>query len=128
MKSLLIPFLLVCFASMPSYSLAQASEVVTTIQHEDMKAALSETIQLLDVRTEAEFKAGHIQGAVNVDAMQANKIESYAENLDKNKAVYLYCHSGGRSRAVSLRLKSLGFTKIYDYSGGYSEWSRQSAQ
>ena len=126
MKSLFFPFLCICFAFATTSISAQNDAIVQVIQFEKLEAALENEIQLLDVRTVGEFKAGHIKGALNIDAMQAEKLENYAQKLDKNKAVYLYCHSGGRSQQASKRLKNIGFAKIYDYSGGYSEWSMKS--
>ena len=42
--------------------------------------------------------------------------------LDKNKEVYLYCETGGRSKFVAKRLKKQGFKNIYDLEGGISNW------
>ena len=126
MKSLFFSLLCISFAVAPTLISAQNNATVQVIQFEELEAALENDIQLLDVRTVGEFKAGHIKGALNIDAMQAEKLENYAQKLDKNKAVYMYCHSGGRSQQASQRLKNIGFAKIYDYSGGYSEWSMKS--
>ncbi len=97
-----------------------------TIQKIDRATVKAEVIgkevQWIDVRTPQEYNAGHIDDAVNFDV----KGESFVEQintLDKNKPIYLYCRRGGRSNRAAEILKSEGFMEIYDYSGGYDEWS-----
>ena len=51
-------------------------------------------------------------------------LEAFALEMDKSQPVYLYCFGGGRSRRASQLLDSLGFSKIYDYSG-HSDWSQK---
>ena len=118
-------FLLVsCICLNVSFIYSQES-VIEVVSYEVIKSKDLQNIQLLDVRTETEYQQGHITGSVNVDALQAGKLEAYAEKLNPSKPVYLYCHSGGRSHNASLRLKKMGFNKIYDYSGGFSDWSQR---
>ena len=97
-----------------------------TIQKIDRATVEAEVIgkevQWIDVRTPQEYNAGHIDDAVNFDI----KGESFVEQintLDKNQPVYLYCRRGGRSNRAAEILKSEGFKEIYDYTGGYEEWS-----
>ena len=51
---------------------------------------------VVDVRTEEEFKTGHIPGAVNVD-VKAPDFEEKVANLDKNKTYLVHCAGGVRS-------------------------------
>ena len=74
-------------------------------------------LQLVDVRTPAEFKGGHINGAINIDFF-SGKFKLKFDKLDKHKPVYMYCRSGGRSRQASRKLHAMGFTEIYDLKGG----------
>jgi rhodanese-related sulfurtransferase len=80
-------------------------------------------VQLLDVRTAAEFNKGAIPGAINLDIRGAEFKEQLGD-FDTDKPIIIYCHSGGRSAKASGILESLGFTQIFDYKGGYSDWSR----
>lgn len=70
---------------------------------------------LLDVRTPAEYDGGHIEGSRNIP-LQC--IES-AVNLisDKNTPLYVYCHSGARSRSATRVLQSLGYRDVTDLGG-----------
>ncbi len=79
---------------------------------------------LLDVRTASEFEEGHIAGAQNIDFLQ-DSFKSNTDQLDKDKPVYVYCKSGGRSAKAVEVLREQGFTKIYELDGGYTAWNRK---
>lgn len=70
---------------------------------------------LLDVRTPQEYREGHIPGSVNVPLQQLDKISSVVEN--KDTVLYVYCHSGARSRQSAARLKHMGYTNINNIGG-----------
>jgi rhodanese-related sulfurtransferase len=78
-------------------------------------------IQLIDVRTLEEFSEGHIASAKNIN-IKSNEFSAQIETLDKTKAVYLYCRSGGRSGQAADILTEMGFTLIYDLEGGITAW------
>jgi rhodanese-related sulfurtransferase len=66
---------------------------------------------LLDVRTPAEFANGHCSGAINIP------VQILSGNLDavpRDRAVVVYCRSGGRSAAAAELLAGAGFTEICD--------------
>jgi rhodanese-related sulfurtransferase len=77
--------------------------------------------QLVDVRTPAEFAAGHLPGAVNIDIYGAD-FEKRLAALDKNAPLYLYCRSGGRSGQALALARSLGFKKAVHLQGGILAW------
>ena len=89
-----------------------------TIQSE----VIGKDVQLVDVRTPMEYGQGHIDDAVNFNINDEGFLNQI-EKLDKNKPVYLYCKLGGRSNRAAELLKSKGFTQIFDYTGGYDDWS-----
>ncbi|MFD2247126.1 rhodanese-like domain-containing protein [Pontibacter ruber] len=74
---------------------------------------------LVDVRTPAEFEAGHLEGAKNADFLSGDFAKEM-QNWDKNKTYYLYCASGNRSGKAAKLMEEAGFKKIYNI-GGYSE-------
>ena len=80
--------------------------------------------QIVDVRTQREYKGGHIAKATNID-ISSNEFEAMASALDKNKPTFVYCLSGSRSKSAVKYLQSQGFTKVYDLPGGMLEWRRQ---
>lgn len=79
-------------------------------------------VQLVDVRSQEEYDAGHIDDAVNFNIINNETFLEQIKELDKDRPVYLYCKMGGRSNRAAQLLKEKGFAKIYDYSGGYNDW------
>jgi len=68
---------------------------------------------VVDVRTPAEFRSGHLQGSKNIPL---NEIKSKVEVIKKwNKPVITVCLSGSRSAAARSVLASAG---IEVYNGG----------
>jgi len=78
-----------------------------------------EGIILLDVRTEEEYKEGHIPDAINIPISES---ESRIGELDKSKKIVVYCRSGGISRTASETLAQNGFENVYNMLGGIEEW------
>jgi phage shock protein E len=78
--------------------------------------------EILDVRTPGEFQSGHLKNARNLDYLGGQFAQALVK-LDKNKAYYLYCASGGRSGSAASQMAAAGFTKVYNL-GGYSSCVR----
>lgn len=76
---------------------------------------------LVDVRSSQEYAAGHIQGAENMDFL-GRQFKARAENLPKEKPIYVYCKSGTRSKMAARTLQKLGFEKVVNLSGGTMGW------
>ena len=105
------------FASLFGSKTSQ-SNAIKLLSPEEFKAqAENKNVQLVDVRTSAEFNGGHIKGAKNIDFF-SGKFNVELNKLNKDKAVYVYCRSGSRSRQTSKKLEAMGFTEIYDLKGG----------
>lgn len=73
------------------------------------------SVQLVDVRTQAEYAAGHIDGFIN---LPVDQLREHLEQLDKTKPVYLVCQSGLRSYIASRILKGSEFACSH-LTGGY---------
>ncbi len=78
---------------------------------------------LLDVRQDWEFRKSHLPGAINIDFM-ADDFDTKISLLPKDVPVFVYCFSGGRSVEAAERLKSSGFKKVYNLTGGISAWEK----
>jgi len=70
---------------------------------------------LLDVRTEQEYREGHIPGSKNVPLHQLDKVEDVAEN--KDGALFVYCYSGARSGRATAQLRRMGYTNVQNIGG-----------
>ncbi|RIV46439.1 rhodanese-like domain-containing protein [Flagellimonas pelagia] len=98
---------------------------ITRVDKEAIKAeVIGKDVQLVDVRTPEEYNAGHIDDAINFDLSNRSAFMKQVETLDKDQPVYVYCLVGSRSAYAAKILRSKGFTKIYDYSGGYNDWMK----
>ena len=86
-----------------------------------------EDVQLIDVRTPAEFAEGHIENAKNIDFYSAN-FDLQIDALDKSIPVILYCKSGRRSAKCVSKLNLKGFKVIYDLQGGINHWGFEGRQ
>jgi len=76
---------------------------------------------VLDVRTQREFDAGHIPGAVNLDVNAPDFPEKVAK-LDKNKTYLVHCGAGVRSAKACDKMSRLAFPKLYNLEGGFKAW------
>lgn len=87
---------------------------VTAISNENNKTKSDNKTVIIDNRTEAEFRAGHIEGAklVPYDVI-AEKIKEVVP--DKNAKIILYCRSGRRSGIALQTLNSLGYKNVENY-------------
>ncbi|WP_324023697.1 rhodanese-like domain-containing protein [Maribacter sp. BPC-D8] len=77
---------------------------------------------LLDVRTPAEFDAGCIDGAVNINWL-SDEFNQQIKGMDKSKKIFVYCKMGGRSLKSQERLVELGFKNVVNLEGGYDAYS-----
>lgn len=79
-----------------------------------------EGVQLVDVRTPAEFAEGHIPGAVNMDVNGA-EFDTQIATLDAERPVALYCRSGRRSKLAADKVAKAGF-EVVELDGGILSW------
>ncbi len=79
-----------------------------------------EKVCFVDVRSEDEFKSGHVPGAICVPL---DRIECGTAELPKNKLVILSCQSGKRSARAHELLKASGYDNLTEMEGGFSAWA-----
>jgi len=79
---------------------------------------------ILDVRSEEEFAAGHVPGAINVPhaAVEA-EVEQLAAYRDLD--VVAYCVAGKRAAIALQVLETHGFHRLWHLDGDYSGWLKQ---
>ena len=75
---------------------------------------------LIDVREPAEFRSGHIPGAVNIPLSQ---LGSKTDGISIDRNVYLYCRSGMRSKQAARVLSGRGYANLAHLQGGISAWN-----
>ncbi len=101
-------------------SMKSATYQVITPEEAKAKMDSGEPYALLDVRTEAEYKEGHIEGAMLIpDTEIASRAAS--ELTNKDETILVYCRTGRRSAAASEQLANMGYTNVLDF-GGIVDW------
>lgn len=99
----------------------------TTVNAESFKEHMTGDVYVLDVRSESEFKGGHIPGAILIDVTKGDFRQKIA-NLDKSKPVLVYCRSGNRSVTASKILRKEGFDTVLNLRRGILEWDGKVAK
>jgi len=76
---------------------------------------------VVDVRTPADFKKGHLLNAVNLPVA---KIGERAGELAKDKAkpLLVYCALGGSAIEAAKSLRKAGYSEVYPLRGGLNGW------
>ncbi len=100
---------------------AQTSTTLTAAEFEKGIAG-NDSIQLLDVRTAGEYKAGHLKNALLADWKDENEFNRRIGFIDKEKPLYVYCLGGGRSAAAAEKMRALGYRHVYELKGGINAW------
>jgi phage shock protein E len=91
---------------------------------EQAEKLMADDIQVLDVRTQEEWDAGHLEGAKKVTVTEENFLEKAKATLDPKKPVLVYCRSGSRSEKAAEILREAGFSPVYEMKGGIVAWEK----
>ena len=100
----------------------QSGNANQTMKYEELQNKLNaqESFVLLDVRTQEEFDAGHIAGAILLPYDEIN-LKAATVLPEKEKEIVLYCRSGRRSAIAKKALVELGYKDVEDF-GGINRW------
>jgi rhodanese-related sulfurtransferase len=107
---------------------AAANEVVPRISVDEAKQKIEAGALVIDVREPAEVEqSGKVAGAVHiprgmVEFRADGDTPYYDKNFAKDKAVILYCASGGRAALSGQALKEMGYPEVYNL-GGFTDWA-----
>lgn len=111
-----IYFLLILFSCS-----SQEQGTIEKIDAEKLIELQTSGIEVIDVRTKNEYDQGHIPGVLLVDFLSSDFMQKM-EARDKSVPIIIHCAVGGRSGKAASMLQNAGFKKVYDYSGGFSDW------
>jgi phage shock protein E len=103
---------------------AAAPKAVRNVGVEEFDKLRSEkNTVVLDVRTETEFKDGHIPGAVHLDYTSSDFRKKVAE-LDKSKTYLVHCAGGNRSSRACDVMSKGEFTNVVNLAPGFNAWEK----
>jgi rhodanese-related sulfurtransferase len=93
---------------------------------DDVKAKLArgESFELVDVREDGEWAAGHIKGARHLGR---GVLERDVEKAipDTTREIVLYCGGGFRSALAAESLQAMGYTNVASMDGGWRVWNEK---
>lgn len=98
-----------------------SQQTIEKITAEKLLSLQKKGVLVVDIRTDQEYSQEHIPDVLHVNFNNpdfSTKMGLYKQE----EAIVIYCARGGRSGRASALLETLGFKKIYDYTGGFSDW------
>tara|TARA_B100001057_G_scaffold465123_1_gene520958 strand:+ start:524 stop:856 length:333 start_codon:yes stop_codon:yes gene_type:complete len=95
------------------------SSEITVHQLNDLKQS-DKKIQIIDVREDTERDHAFIKGTIH---MKLSEISERHKELNKDKNVFVMCHTGTRSQAVCKWLKAQGYQNCVNVLGGIDAWA-----
>jgi rhodanese-related sulfurtransferase len=105
-------FLLTTLLVLMNFGCAQiSSKSITEVSQKEMNDVI-----LIDVRTPEEFKAGHLENALNFNWYDDDFADRFSE-IAKNETIYVYCKKGGRGLKAQKKLNSMGYHKVVNLGG-----------
>ena len=125
--TILVTFLICSFTQAqvktPEQILEQVSSKIAQISFEDLKTKMDSEHKyiLIDVRTEKEYLAGHIE---NASWLPRGFMEFKIQKLiiDSETDIILYCKRGSRSALTTYTLIEMGYKNVLNLDGGFEEW------
>lgn len=97
--------------------LTACSEKYKTITTNEALDLIENGAIVIDVRSDEEYKSGHIKGAINIPVDEIENI-----TYDKDDTIILYCATGVRSANAVNILADMGYTSLYNLDGGLLNW------
>ncbi len=92
------------------------------ISAQELSNRLQAGAAVVDVRSRAEWEAGHIPGVVNIPA---GEIADRMGELPQGRPIVVHCQGGTRSGIAASLLNARGVTEVLDLPGGFTEWERE---
>jgi rhodanese-related sulfurtransferase len=82
------------------------SEAGREVSRDEAQKLIDEGAQLIDVRADHEWEAGHIEGAVHLPLAE---LSERTADIDRERPVVLYCRGGNRSTMAAVALAEAGY-------------------
>jgi len=101
---------------------------IRSVSPEEAAALLAEGYVYVDVRSEPEFEAGHVPGALNVPLLHQGAagltpnpefLAVMQQAFGTGEKLVIGCKAGGRSKKASDQLAQAGFSDLSDMSAGW---------
>ena len=100
------------------FALAELPQITAQTLRDRWQARVT---QVLDVRREPEWQAGHIEGAA---WWPLDNFKVAPPEIDRDQPIAVHCKSGYRSMIACSLLKRAGFQDISNVTGGFDAWQQ----
>lgn len=97
------------------------SESIPYISIQELAMPKTDAI-LLDARELSEYEVSHLKNAIHVGYDHFDLATAIEKIDDKSAKIVVYCSLGIRSEDIAERLKTEGYTNVYNLFGGIFEW------
>lgn len=93
----------------------------STINIEKLEEMKKQGAVIIDVRSEQEFKEGHIEGAISIPEYEIeNRIKNEIPYLEQT--IVVYCGTGHRSKRAQKLLEKIGYNHVYNLENGWQNY------
>lgn len=82
-----------------------------------------ENATVVDIRSEDEYRKGHITDAKNLTQAQINNQQLLGLEKQKDAPIIVVCQAGFNANKAAAALTKLGFTKVSVLQGGMGAWT-----
>ena len=98
--------------------MSEATDTMTELTPAEAAAKVDEGAQLIDIRQDYEWEAGHIDGARHI---RMEELPASASELDRDRPIVFQCRSGSRSAFATQIFRESGYD-AFNLAGGLQEW------
>lgn len=121
-RLLLIIFLAFQYILLPAQSIQKLSAEEA---HAFLAKTNTDTLLIIDGRSDEMYRSGHLQNAINIDAYQDNLEENLTSVINREH-LFIYCTKATRSDSIIHTLSLMGYKGgIIQISDGITGWKAQ---
>ena len=98
-----------------------------TLKPANFKAQMEQTVNpcIIDIRAVADFEAGHIAGAINMNPADLMFIPELKRLSSEDAPLFVYCKLGKSSKPVAELMVLQGFKNVYMLKKGITAWGKK---
>src|SRR5690606_13416213 len=91
-------------------------ETVPQVQPDELPGLMPD-VEVIDVRGNAEWMAGHLPGVENIPV---GYLEDHLDRIPRDRPVVVHCQTGWRSAVAARLLRARGISDVRNLAGGFA--------
>ncbi len=110
--------------SFAAYISPTSVDGATTVSSAEAKGLFDSGVLFVDVRSDKDWNAGRIPGAVHLELNDVYNEKSLTAEAKQDDKIVIYCNGDSchRSSAASVKAVAWGYKHIYYYRDGFPAW------